>query len=305
MRITVVGDLLLDADLGGRADRLSPDAPVPVVAVDATVRRPGGAGLVATLLARDGIDTTLVTVLADDDRGRELRSLLAEIDRAAAGDLRLVAGRSPSPTPVKTRVRAGSHAVVRIDESCDAPAPPIVTAEMLAVLAEADAIVVADYGRGLTADPRLRAALSAATDRVAVVWDPHPRGADPVPGVAVVSPNLAEARAAAGVTTSGMPGAGDAARLLAARWNVDAVLVTLSERGALLHRRRSHDAIPHVVPASPGDLPRPLRGGRPARRNAREQPGGRRVAPRGGAGGGRRGRAIPRGGRGGVADGRR
>lgn len=251
VRIAVVGDSLLDADLGGRADRLSPDAPVPVVCVEATVHRPGGAGLVATLLAHDGVDTTLVTALADDDHGRYLRSLLTEIDRDAAGTLRLVAGRSPSPTPVKTRVRAGTHAVVRIDESCDDPEPPIVTDEMLTTLAAADAIVVADYGRGLTADPRLRDALSAAAERIPVVWDPHPRGADPVPGVAVVSPNLTEALAVAGVTTPGMPGAGDAARLLAERWGAESVLVTLSERGALLHRRGAVDVVPHVVPAVP------------------------------------------------------
>ncbi len=251
MRIVVVGDVLLDADVGGRAERLSPDAPVPVVAVDTTVRRAGGAGLVATLLARDGVETTLVTVIADDDDGRRLRDLLTEVDRGAAGALDLVAGPSPSPTPVKTRVRAGEHAVVRIDEACDDPAPPIVTPEMLAALTDADAVVVADYGRGVAADPGLRDALSAAARCVPMVWDPHPRGADPVPGVAVVSPNLAEARAAAGVTASGIPGAGDAARLLAERWGADAVLVTLGTRGALLHRRASPGTMPHVVPAVP------------------------------------------------------
>lgn len=251
MRIAIVGDLLLDTDLGGRADRLSPDAPVPVVAVDTAQRRAGGAGLVATLLARDGIEAILVTAIADDDRGRELRELLDDVDREAAGSLHVVAGRSPSPTPVKTRVRAGEHAVVRIDEACDTPEPPIFTDETLSVLGEVDAVVVADYGRGVAADPRVRAALASAADRVPVIWDPHPRGAAPVTGVAVVCPNLAEARSATGVAASGIPGATEAAALLAERWKARAVLVTLAERGALLHERDATDTVPHVVPAVP------------------------------------------------------
>ncbi len=73
MRIAIVGDVLLDVDLLGSADRLSPDAPVPVIDVQQTERRAGGAGLVATMLARDGHDVTLVTVLSDDERSGELR----------------------------------------------------------------------------------------------------------------------------------------------------------------------------------------------------------------------------------------
>ncbi|WP_295827141.1 PfkB family carbohydrate kinase [uncultured Microbacterium sp.] len=251
MKITVVGDVLLDADIGGHADRLSPDAPVPVVSIEATEQRPGGAGLVAALLAHDGAETKLVTALADDAHAAQLRRLLAAIDEASAGSLRVVAGLSPSPTPVKTRVHAGAHAVVRIDEACDLPGPPPVTAAMLTALDDADAVVVADYGRGLAADPVMRAALRRTADRVPVVWDPHPRGADPVPGVTVATPNLAEARTASGVSATGLTGAGDAADILVDRWRSRSVVVTLGERGALLRRRGSTDAVPHVVPAAP------------------------------------------------------
>ena len=250
MKIAVVGDVLLDSDIGGRADRLSPDAPVPVVAVQTAARRPGGAGLVATFLARDGVDVVLVTALSDDDAGRELRGLLAGISERSPGSIEIVAGRSPSATPIKTRVRVDDHAVVRIDEGCEAAAPPEVDAAMLAAVTGVDAVIAADYGRGLLSGAALRAAIEKAADLIPVVWDPHPRGAIPVPGV-VVTPNLSEARAAAGIGSDGIAAASDSAARLIERWEAEAVLVTLGSRGALLHRRGDERGIAHVVPAVP------------------------------------------------------
>ncbi len=119
LRIAVVGDTLLDVDVSGTSERLSPDAPVPVVDVQTDDRRAGGAGLVATMLAKDGHEVTLVTVLSDDGRGDEIRDLLP--------DVRVVAGPSGAPTPVKTRVRVVDHALVRIDEAARprrSPRPP-------------------------------------------------------------------------------------------------------------------------------------------------------------------------------------
>ncbi|MCQ1986174.1 PfkB family carbohydrate kinase [Arthrobacter sp. zg-Y844] len=223
--IVVVGDVLLDTDISGSAQRLSPDAPVPVVDVDDVGRRAGGAGLVARLLERDGRQVHLVTVLSDDDASGLLRTALAGIP--------LTSGPSDAPTPVKTRIRAGTHAVVRFDQGCS-PAPvPAVTAQMLSVVAAADAVVVADYGRGLTANPALRDLLGTLAGRIPVVWDPHPAGADPVPGVAAVTPNLAEALSAAGEAPGGVPAALRAAEKLLTRWQSQSVVLTLGAQGAL------------------------------------------------------------------------
>jgi D-beta-D-heptose 7-phosphate kinase/D-beta-D-heptose 1-phosphate adenosyltransferase len=246
MRIVVVGDVILDVDLSGEATRLSPDAPVPVVDVSSVRRRAGGAGLVARMLAEDGWPVTLVTVLADDDAGRHVEAALAGV--------RLVAGPSGSPTPVKTRVRAGSQAVVRFDESCGLPQAPDVTPAMLRAVAKASAIIVADYGRGLAANPQLRELLERLTDDVPVIWDPHPSGARPVPGVAVVTPNLSEAHQAAGIQGSGpfgpaaADGAGAVAGILLEEWRSRAVLVTTGERGAMLLLERDRTARPIPAP---------------------------------------------------------
>ncbi|MFP5313628.1 MAG: D-glycero-beta-D-manno-heptose 1-phosphate adenylyltransferase [Actinomycetes bacterium] len=242
MRIVVVGDVMLDVDLSGEATRLSPDAPVPVVDVSGIRRRAGGAGLVARMLAQDGWPVTLVTVLGDDDAGSQLRAHLAGV--------RLVAGSSGHPSPVKTRVRAGSHPVVRFDQGCEKTPVPDVSSAMLRAVEQAGAVIVADYGRGLASNPQLRAVLARLAGSVPIIWDPHPSGPEPVPGVAVVTPNISEAaKAAQRIAGSGSATADPAAvaEILLETWGSRAVLVTNGEEGAVLLSQG--DGEPRAVPA--------------------------------------------------------
>ena len=241
----MVGDALLDRDLIGRADRLSPDAPVPVVSGLSEVERPGGAGLAALLATRDGGEVVLVTALGDDPAGRRIAELLA-----AAG-VRVVAGQLPGRTPAKERVRVAGQSLLRLDREEAAPAPPVMTGAMTDAVRSAGAVLVSDYGRGLAADPALRAAVTAAARDVAVVWDPHPRGADPVPGARLVTPNLAEALRFAGHPADGgtIAAAARAGLELTDRWRVAGVAVTLGAGGALL--AGAADGVPLVVPAPP------------------------------------------------------
>jgi rfaE bifunctional protein nucleotidyltransferase chain/domain/rfaE bifunctional protein kinase chain/domain len=227
VNLVIVGDCLLDIDLLGSVDRVCPDAPALVVDEDVRRPRPGGAGLAAWLAARAGESVTLVTALADDDESEQLRTQL--------GDVTTVAGPSNAPTPVKTRVRADGHTLARIDRT--GGGRPTVTDEMLAALRTADAVLVSDYGRGLTSDESLRAVLAELVDRVPVVWDPHPRGAEPVRGVTLVTPNLSEAVGLCGRSTDGVDdteAADLAASVLRSQWGAAAVTVTLGGRGALL-----------------------------------------------------------------------
>lgn len=250
MRIVVVGDVLLDTDLSGGAGRLSPDAPVPVVDVDVVQRRAGGAGLVARLLQADGHEAVLVTVLGEDDAAGLLR---AELDGVS-----VVAGPSGAPTPVKTRVRASGQPVVRFDEGCATPPVPDCSGEMLAALDEADAIIASDYGRGLLANAELRARLETLTASVPVVWDPHPSGARPVPGVAAVTPNIAEALRFADVGGAGTQAAAAAAEVLLADWGSRAVVVTMGERGVLV---AAAGVLPQMVPVPRVGSPDPCGAG--------------------------------------------
>ncbi|WP_237774297.1 PfkB family carbohydrate kinase [Actinosynnema sp. ALI-1.44] len=208
-----MGDTLLDVDVVGTATRLCPDAPVPVVDVTSENARPGGAGL-AALLAH-GVDVTLVTAIADDSDGDRLRKAL--------GDMTVVAGLSWAATPVKTRLRCAGQSLARIDRGgCG---DPVVTDEMLDAIESADAVLVSDYGRGLTKDVRLRSVLGNAD---LVVWDPHPRGSVPVAGVRLVTPNAAEAASACGA------GPAQAAGMLRDIWLADGIVVTTGCDGAVL-----------------------------------------------------------------------
>jgi rfaE bifunctional protein nucleotidyltransferase chain/domain/rfaE bifunctional protein kinase chain/domain len=239
----VVGDTLLDVDVDGSVDRLCPDAPAPVLVVEGEQARPGGAGLAAALVAGRGIPVRLVTTLQDDEPGRRLRGLLD-------GAVDVVAGPATGGTTVKCRLRCGGRSMLRTDRGRGEPEPGFAAdLDLDAAFADAGAVLVSDYGRGVAADPDVRAALARAIARhVPVVWDPHPRGPDPVPGAAVVTPNLAEARGAAGgepVAGSGAPAALELAARLLGRWDARAVAVTMGSGGAVVrHRHGACSAAP-------------------------------------------------------------
>jgi rfaE bifunctional protein nucleotidyltransferase chain/domain/rfaE bifunctional protein kinase chain/domain len=243
--LVVVGDALLDVDLVGSSTRLAPDAPVPVIDDVETRERPGGAALAAVIAAASaGREVVLVTPLADDDGAARLRGLLD-------GRVTLLPVPASGATAVKQRVRIGEHAVARLDSGDATVRPGALPASAAAVIRQAGAVLVADYGRGATASADVRAALAEASGPV--VWDPHPRGTDPVPSARLVTPNSAEAArvaAAAGVDVpgDGLAAVGARAEALIRHWGVGAVAVTLGARGALLSYG---EGAPLVVPAVP------------------------------------------------------
>jgi D-beta-D-heptose 7-phosphate kinase / D-beta-D-heptose 1-phosphate adenosyltransferase len=239
--LVVVGDTLLDRDVVGAVERLSPDAPVPVVDERDVRSRPGGAGLAAVLAAADGRPVTLVTALARDAAGDELRALL-ERRGVEIVDLGL-----EGTTPEKVRIGVPGRPLLRLDRG-DAGAVGEPDAAARATMGWAGAVLVSDYGRGLTASPAVRDALAAR--RGSLVWDPHPRGPAPVPGAALVTPNLAEAEGAdpgGGSDGAAFPTLARRARVLAGVWQAEAVCITWGARGAVLVEG---DRAPLGVPAA-------------------------------------------------------
>lgn len=220
--LVIVGDSMLDVDILGSASRLSPEAPVPVVDAERQVQRPGGAGLAALLAARTETPVVLITGIASDDAGRRLCDLLA-----AAG-VSVLALPMSGTTVTKTRIRARGQSMLRVDRGDATPVNGALPVEAAQALARARAICVADYGAGVTALPAIRAALTESAARTPVVWDPHPRGAAPVPGCALVTPNHEEANHFCGTS-------GDGGEELQRRWRAGAVCITRGARGARVY----------------------------------------------------------------------
>ncbi|MFL6116117.1 MAG: PfkB family carbohydrate kinase [Catenulispora sp.] len=231
--LVVVGDALLDRDVEGVARRLCPDSPVPVLDDPATTARPGGAALTAHLAARAGHPVVLAVPVGADPVGAELLSLLDP-------GVRVLPLPWADAVAVKTRLRARGQTLLRVDR----PARPYTgspTAELADALREAGSILVSDYGVGVTHNAEIRRMLTDAGRRVPLVWDPHPRGAQCVTGTRLLTPNQAEAAAAAGLPELAsargqavLAGARRAADRIRQSWPAAQVAVTLGAQGAVL-----------------------------------------------------------------------
>jgi len=256
VRVTVVGDTLLDVDWTGQVDRICPDAPVPVLDATGEERRPGGAGLAALCAVAAGSRVTLVTALGQDAEGAFVRAVLERagievVDLGLAG-----------ATPTKLRLRAGGQSLVRVDRNCSpAAAVGAFTDAAAAAVGQATAVLVSDYGRGLVDNPVLSVLLQQRScvpgALPPVVWDPHVRGPRPPAGLDLLTPNLGEAAALLGSVrangeTAALDGALEAAAALVRTFEAS-VAVTIGASGAVLAEPGTE---PLVVPAEPavGDV---------------------------------------------------
>ncbi|TDO47973.1 rfaE bifunctional protein kinase chain/domain/rfaE bifunctional protein nucleotidyltransferase chain/domain [Kribbella sp. VKM Ac-2527] len=217
IRVLVVGDVMLDRDIEGDVHRVSPDAPVPVVQVEGTSERAGGAGLAAVLLAREGVEVRLATALADDEPAKRLAALLTE-------RVPVTAILGSAGTRCKTRIRSAGQSLLRLDiETPDGFDDACDVAALEEELDQADAVLVSDYAGGVVSHPEVHRVLRRWAPQRAMVWDPHPRGAALVPGLTLATPNRAEARHFSGNPSAPLD---VLAAELRDRWQAWAVAVT-------------------------------------------------------------------------------
>ncbi|WP_370617877.1 PfkB family carbohydrate kinase [Mumia qirimensis] len=245
-RVLVLGEALLDVDVAGRASRLSPDAPVAVVDDPVERPRPGGAALAAALAASDGADVVLATPLGDDADADTLRSVVPS-------GVEVIALPAEGGTPVKRRVLAAGQVLVRLDTGGTSGTWETPPADLDAAVRDVDAVLVADYGRGLTSIPAFQHLVTRLAERVPVVWDPHPRGAAPAAGTWLFLPNQSELSALDGTDVHAVGEVGDAARRVRERLAPRALAVTLGDRGALLVQGDAPPAVFGVEPVNGHD----------------------------------------------------
>ena len=230
-KILVVGDVMLDRYFAGSVDRISPEAPVPILLVKRSFNRPGGAANVAVNVAAMGGETTLVGAIGADEAGRLLRGVL-EADGVPCGSL--VTARTV-PTTVKTRLLAGHNQIARFDEEGlldDAGVRAALVERIRQAATTADLVLVSDYCKGASDEVVARAAIDAARARgIHVVVDSKSHDYGRFRGATVITPNRNEASAAAGFPIRSPEDGIRAAAIIRERYGIGIVVVTLGEQG--------------------------------------------------------------------------
>ena len=236
-RVLVVGDVMLDRYWWGNASRLSPEAPVPVVALKKVSNIPGGAGNVAANIAGLGAKVLLTGLIGSDDAGMSLRESL---DNHNISVEFLISSES-RPTTTKTRVLVHNQQIARIDDEADAPLTDAEESAVLGrvrdIIADVDAVVLSDYAKGcLTRSLVVSVIAEAKKHGKIVLVDPKSRDLTKYSGASLLTPNLAEALNAAGFDRGGEELADDAAVKILSETSVESLLITLGEHGMKLFR---------------------------------------------------------------------
>lgn len=243
--VVIVGDAMLDVYLRGDVDRISPEAPVPVVRVRDRKLALGGAANVAQNVAAMGAGCDLVAVVGDDAAGATLRERL---DAGGMQSRSLVTVARPTTT--KTRVMARSQQLVRFDEEDDTDLAAADIERVLGAIAQAiphaTALVFEDYNKGVLVPAVIEGAITMASERtLPIVVDPKFRNFFAYRGATVFKPNRRELESALGAAVDLEHPA--ALPQTFARLGVDNLLLTLGERGMALV---SADGVVHRVPTT-------------------------------------------------------
>jgi len=249
-RVVVVGDATLDAYIVGEVERISPEAPVPVLAVEREEFMLGGAANVAKCLVALGGHAGLCTVVGEDADGALFRSEAANLGIPAAG---ILADRERLTTR-KTRIVARHQQVIRLDRETVATLSPAMEKRLCARVAtavrRADALILSDYAKGVLTGAVSRAAIAAADGRPVVV-DPKSLPWDVFRGATVIKPNLREAEAFAGTRIASVDDASAVAERMTDELGVAHALVTRGQAGMLL---ASGSGALTQIPARPREL---------------------------------------------------
>ena len=234
--VLVIGDLMVDQFVTGTVDRISPEAPVPIVRFDHETRRLGGAANVAHNIAALGGQVDTIGVVGADEDGARLMDALAGRDIGTAG---IITDRSRCTTRKLRVVTTRNQQVARIDYENDAEIEAAIEAAVADKIGElaaaADAIVVSDYLKGVISRKVAAAAANAAAERgVPLLVDPKVPHIEYYAGATVITPNHHEAEAVTHMRIRTDADAREAARRFRDRARCAAVLITRGEHGMWL-----------------------------------------------------------------------
>ncbi len=249
--ILVVGDVMLDCYLRGRVDRISPEAPVPILQLESSERRLGGAANVALNIKRLGAKASIMGIVGNDSAGEEMLQMLI----AENIDSSLITKSDSASTTVKTRVLGGHQHLLRIDEEKHRDSEreeAVVFREKLDTFRNTsppDAIILQDYNKGFLSSPMIRMLLYFAhLYSIPVYVDPKHENFFEYAGVAMFKPNLRELRAkipfAVEANKKSLLAAAD---YLAENLKCELSAITLSEHGIFLSKQGESGLFPTHV----------------------------------------------------------
>lgn len=247
LRVLIIGDVMIDAYIWGVVERISPEAPVPIVQVNKRDFRLGGAANVALNILSLGATPILCALAANDDQGKRLMQLLREKNLSQEGmvisDVR--------PTTVKARVIAAHQHVVRIDDESDQIATSAESRELLnridKLIPQSDVVVFEDYDKGVITPELIAETVRLAKARnIPVVVDPKKRNFLHYQGVTLFKPNVKEMREGLKIDLDprDLTSIRSAVKLLKDKMDIDGVMLTMSEHGVFIDHRGDQQLLP-------------------------------------------------------------
>jgi D-beta-D-heptose 7-phosphate kinase/D-beta-D-heptose 1-phosphate adenosyltransferase len=247
IRALVVGDLMIDRYISGTVERVSPEAPVPVVRVEEERAAIGGAGNVAANVAALGAGCDIVGCVGDDEAGEAMKAELVALGVAVDG----VVSAADRPTTVKTRVTARHQQIVRFDHESERDVDEDTSSRLgsaiIALASRCDVLIMEDYNKGVLVPPVIRTAMEAADSRdIPSVVDPKRRNFFGFGGVTVFKPNAKELADAMGDFIH--PDDPKWMEETRSRLRCTNLVLTLGDRGmALQSRDEGHLRVPAVA----------------------------------------------------------
>ncbi len=229
-RVQCIGDIILDRFIDGTVDRVSPEAPIPVLRTDNYNAMPGGVGNVARNIESLGGQAILHAIIGNDKEGEELAELASDNTKV---HLITDSGR---PTTVKTRYLAGTQQLLRTDDESTLQISNNINESLLDQIAkempECNAIVLSDYGKGVLRKDSLSAIISAAEKHnIPVLVDPQSSQFADYRGATVITPNRSELMAATGLSLSNDDEIAAAGQKLRTRFEYEALVITRGSDG--------------------------------------------------------------------------
>lgn len=249
LNILIIGDVMMDSYLWGNVERISPEAPVPIISVRKKENRLGGAANVALNIQALGARPIICAVIGTDKEGDDFINILEEQQMSTAGILRL----DSRPTTVKTRVIGHNQQMIRIDAEVDEEISDTESERLLILIKDLienrkiDAIVFEDYDKGVISEYLIREIVQLSKKKnIITVVDPKKRNFLKYNGVSLFKPNLKELRE--GLKTDVNPKnhqeLEQAVQELQNQLSAKMIMVTLSEQGVYMHSNSGKKIIP-------------------------------------------------------------